>query len=685
MTPACNPSSVFLSQALSEDPFMAHFAQALTANVGHVVRELQAVHALSGLHALPEGQRIFTSLAYLVTRESHPTGRTVHVQQCGCGGGSHHERHPGALRFVVKGQTELVALVPATPPKTGSVAVVLSKLPPGAVVGDVAAFAPLQAEGAEGGEAGGATVLVRSAGEVEVLTLKRADVHSILPQPTLSALTTLAQQRAAWQHRQLATLSHRNASHSGLQGEAEHPNLEGERTPASKAPASPAAASPPLTASPDRGSPCGRPHLGRSPSAPNPFLAAAAIIANRAAHPRAYELAEARALAALKAGAAFSAQRSPTSAWPPPLAAAAEEYPGGGTRAATAAAAAMATTATTAAAAAAAAATAPPNYSCHQPHGLVASTLPPFARACSRPLSASGHRTQVHGSAHFTAATAGLAAPSSSVPACRPVPMDASPCVPAASSAGSPSSPCPPRREEAGLAPPPSCAAPTSCYGALTPPSLTPPVADTPISEALVRTAATRRSLEVSLPSAEGADAEAAPFAPLNSHTAVASPSLNPFGFGQLRVVPAYDFASAAHPPTGTVAAATSTSTAASTSTVAGVAAMNARSPATAARDGAFTAAISRQRAAAIAATPVPALDSPSLRRHGLLAVVPVPPPPGSARPASATPRVPLQPQLQPPPHPLQLPPPPPQTQPQTQTPTQPHRHFASPLRVESG
>ena len=90
---------------------MAHFAQALTANVGHVVRELQAVHALSGLHALPEGKRIFTSLAYLVTRESHPTGRTIHVQQCGCGGGSHHERHPGALRFVVKGQTELVALV----------------------------------------------------------------------------------------------------------------------------------------------------------------------------------------------------------------------------------------------------------------------------------------------------------------------------------------------------------------------------------------------------------------------------------------------------------------------------------------------------------------------------------------------------------------------------------------------
>ena len=222
---------------------MAHFAQALTANVGHVVRELQAVHGLSGLHALPEGKRIFTSLAYLVTRESHPTGRTVHVQQCGCGGGSHHERHPGALRFVVKGQTELVALVPATPPKTGSVAVVLSKLRPGAVVGDVAAFAPLQAEGAEGGEAGGATVLVRSAGAVEVLTLKKVDVHSILPQPILSALTTLAEQRAAWQHRQLATLSDRNASHSGLQGEDEHPYLKGERTAASKAAASPAAAS----------------------------------------------------------------------------------------------------------------------------------------------------------------------------------------------------------------------------------------------------------------------------------------------------------------------------------------------------------------------------------------------------------------------------------------------------------
>ena len=67
VTSAWNPSSVCLPQALSEEPFMAHFAQALTANVGHVVRELQAVHALSGLHALPEGKRIFTSLAYLVT------------------------------------------------------------------------------------------------------------------------------------------------------------------------------------------------------------------------------------------------------------------------------------------------------------------------------------------------------------------------------------------------------------------------------------------------------------------------------------------------------------------------------------------------------------------------------------------------------------------------------------------
>ena len=96
---------------------MAHFAQALTANVGHVVRELQAVHALSGLHALPEGKRIFTSLAYLVTRESHPTGRTVHVQQCGCGGGSHHERHPGALRFVVKGQTSWSRSCPPPRPR----------------------------------------------------------------------------------------------------------------------------------------------------------------------------------------------------------------------------------------------------------------------------------------------------------------------------------------------------------------------------------------------------------------------------------------------------------------------------------------------------------------------------------------------------------------------------------------
>ena len=102
---------------------MAHFAQAVTANVGHVVRELQAVASLCSLHALPEGKRIFTSLAYLVTRESHPSGRAVHVQQCGCGG-NYQERHPGALRFVVKGQTELVALVPATPPKSGSVATI---------------------------------------------------------------------------------------------------------------------------------------------------------------------------------------------------------------------------------------------------------------------------------------------------------------------------------------------------------------------------------------------------------------------------------------------------------------------------------------------------------------------------------------------------------------------------------
>ena len=39
---------------------MAHFAQAVTANVGHVVRELQAVASLCSLHALPEGKRIFT-------------------------------------------------------------------------------------------------------------------------------------------------------------------------------------------------------------------------------------------------------------------------------------------------------------------------------------------------------------------------------------------------------------------------------------------------------------------------------------------------------------------------------------------------------------------------------------------------------------------------------------------------
>ena len=338
---------------------MAHFAQAVTANVGHVVRELQAVASLCSLHALPEGKRIFTSLAYLVTRESHPSGRAVHVQQCGCGG-NYQERHPGALRFVVKGQTELVALVPATPPKSGSVAVVLSKLPPGAVVGDVAAFAPLQAEGAEGG----ATVLVRSVGEVELLTLKKADVHSILPQPLLSAIAVLAEQRAAWQHRQLAThvwapparhqhastpppsplraedvtlqgpqhgggggggggggsgsgsglsgLGDLNTSHLGFQGGAEHhPNPTGKSTPASKTAASPAAVSPPLTTSPDLSSPCWRPRLGRTPSAPNPFLAAAAIIANKAAHPRAYERAEARALAALKASAAHSTLRGP--------------------------------------------------------------------------------------------------------------------------------------------------------------------------------------------------------------------------------------------------------------------------------------------------------------------------------------------------------------------------------------
>ena len=398
---------------------MAHFAEGVTAKVGHVVRELQAVASLRSLHAHPESKRIFTSLAYLVTRESHPTGRTVHVQQCGCGGASHQERHPGALRFVVKGQVELVALVPETGPfsqaaqvtaatnplspptqerglggrsprkagggggggggggdgggagdggdvggggkgQKGPVTVVFSKLSTGSVVGDVAAFAPLRSEGAEGG----ATVLVRSLGEVELLTLKKADVHSILPQPLLSAIAVLAEQRAAWQHRQLAThvwapparhqhastpppsplraedvtlqgpqhggggggggggsgsgsglsgLGDLNTSHLGFQGGAEHhPNPTGKSTPASKTAASPAAVSPPLTTSPDLSSPCWRPRLGRTPSAPNPFLAAAAIIANKAAHPRAYERAEARALAALKAGAAHSALRCPS-------------------------------------------------------------------------------------------------------------------------------------------------------------------------------------------------------------------------------------------------------------------------------------------------------------------------------------------------------------------------------------
>ena len=595
---------------------MAHFAEGVTAKVGHVVRELQAVASLRSLHAHPESKRIFTSLAYLVTRESHPTGRTVHVQQCGCGGASHQERHPGALRFVVKGQVELVALVPETGPfsqaaqvtaatnplspptqerglggrsprkagggggggggggdgggagdggdvggggkgQKGPVTVVFSKLSTGSVVGDVAAFAPLRSEGAEGG----ATVLVRSLGEVELLTLKKADVHSILPQPLLSALTTLAEQRADWQRRQLAThvpTVHANPQPphsqsrsrpsspgqsaidgSGTQQPAASsrwapPPAAGELSPPPLPPPPPPAAArrpPPVHGlvriddQPSRSSllnpglafiDLGQAYLGRptyrsfaarraapapdatiagarraAPPRPAPqliaadsathppgsFLAAAAIIANKAAHPRASEHARARARAALDAAAAAAGcghaggaaghfnLRGPTLAWTsssPPR----EEYPEGGTCAASAASAGATATVTTAAAAATA-----PNHFYYLPHQRSSARLPLRVHACCRShseatLHSSRHRKGLHGSAPTTPATpatsaaAGFAAATfSSVPACRSVPVHV-PSVLREQGA---------EEEESGPSPPPSCPTPTSRPGTASP------------------------------------------------------------------------------------------------------------------------------------------------------------------------------------------------------------------------
>ena len=254
---------------------------------------------------------------------------------------------------------------------------------------------------------------------------------------------------------------------------------------------------------------------------PGSFLAAAAIIANKAAHPRASEHARARARAALDAAAAAAGcghaggaaghfnLRGPTLAWTsssPPR----EEYPEGGTCAASAASAGATATVTAAAAAAAA-----PNHFYYLPHQRSSARLPLRVHACCRShseatLHSSRHRKGLHGSAPTTPATpatsaaAGFAAATfSSVPACRSVPVHV-PSVLREQGA---------EEEESGPSPPPSCPTPTSRPGTASPLSPTLDVGQQPGQFCVQPPARAAPALPPGFASAAAAPAAAAPAA----------------------------------------------------------------------------------------------------------------------------------------------------------------------------
>ena len=181
---------------LNAEAFTSRFAVFCEERNSSIISFLQSVSVLSGL-----SRQTFVTLSYLVQRRSHRRGHRLHVQSRRADAALPTAVAPAQeLCFIVSGRAELVASGVAGAPGFGETSIVLSTLSAGAVVGDVAAFAPWRpAEAA-------VSLSVRAAAEVELLALPIEDALGFLPKEVVAQLRTDAARRAVWQKETLDQL-----------------------------------------------------------------------------------------------------------------------------------------------------------------------------------------------------------------------------------------------------------------------------------------------------------------------------------------------------------------------------------------------------------------------------------------------------------------------------------------------